>query len=379
MQGRDNGAPPSAPASVFPMTQLSEPDRLDADRMNAFARRMAESLNGAGVSLMASLGHQTGLFDAMAALPPSTSARIAEAAGLHERYVREWLAAMTTAGVVVFDAAADTYWLPPEHAASLTRASGPHNLALLAQYVGLMASVEEPVAACFRRGSGVSYTAIPRFQKIQAEISAARVDGTLLDDVLPLVPGLVDRLSAGISAADVGCGRGHALNVMARAFPRSRFFGFDLSRDAIAAARQEAETMRLSNVRYDARDASTFNAVKEFELVTAFDAVHVQPQPARLLRAIAAALRPGGVFLMAEPAASTRLEENLDHPLGSLLYALSVMHGMTVSLAAGGEGLGTMWGEQKARAMLAQAGFKNVVVERIDRDATNQYFIATSC
>lgn len=359
------------------MAHPPEATPLDPARMDAFARRMADALNGAGVALMASLGHQTGLFDAMASLPPATSSRIAEAAGLHERYVREWLAAMAAGGVVIHDAGAETYHLPAEHAASLTRAAGPHNLASLAQWVGLMAGVEEPVGACFRRGGGVGYTAFPRFQKLQAELSAARVDAFLLEGVLPLAPGLVDRLRAGIRVADVGCGRGHALNVMARAFPKSRFFGFDVSRDAIAAARTEAEAMRLSNVRYEARDAATFNAVRELDLVTAFDAIHDQPQPARLLRAIAGALTPGGVFLMSEPAASSRLADNLSRPLGALLYAFSVMHCMTVSLASNGEGLGAMWGEERARAMLAAAGFRNVTVERIDVDALNQYFIAT--
>jgi hypothetical protein len=194
-------------------------------------------MNEAALALMVSVGHRTGLFDAMAEMPAATSAEIASAAGLDERYVREWLAVMTTGRIVEHDGEAGTYSLPTGHAAWLTRAAGMQNLATGMQYIGLMAMVEDQIVECFRHGGGVPYSAFPRFQAVMAEDSGAVHDATLIDGTLPLVPGLTGRLADGIDVADVGCGSGHAVNLMAAAFPRSRFTGFDFSEAGIAAAR----------------------------------------------------------------------------------------------------------------------------------------------
>src|SRR6516164_10434016 len=201
-----------------------------------FAERMNRMLNEAALALMVSVGHRTGLFDVMAAMPAATSAEIAAGAALDERYVREWLAVMTTGGIVDHDGAAGSFSLPAGRAAWLTRAAGPGNLAIQAQYIGLLALVEDQIADCFRTGGGVPYSAFPKFQALMAEDSGAVHDATLLDVTLPLVPGLVDRLRDGIDVADVGCGSGHAANLMAEAFPRSRFTGFDISDTGLAAA-----------------------------------------------------------------------------------------------------------------------------------------------
>ena len=350
---------------------------FDQARAEAFAGRMVDVLNGAGIALMTSIGHQVGLFDAMAGLPPATSRRIAEAAGLNERYVREWLGAMATGRVVDHDPADGTYRLPAEHATWLTRAAGIDNLALQAQYVPLLAEVEQPLIDCFRRGGGVPYSAFPRFQRLMAEESGAVHDAALVDAILPLVPGLPARLEAGIDVADVGCGRGHAVNLMARAFPNSRFVGVDFSEEGVAAGRAEADALGLANARFEARDVTNLGGRGGFDLVTAFDAIHDQAQPARVLAGIAEALRPGGVFLMVDIAASSHVHENLDRPLAPFLYTISCMHCMTVSLALGGAGLGAMWGEQKAREMLAEAGFGRVEVKQVEGDIVNNYYVAT--
>ena len=201
----------------------------DPDAVQAFAGQVLGIVNHASLALMLSVGHRTGLFDAMAPLPPSTSAEIAAAAGLQERYVREALAALVMGGVVDYAPASGTYALPAEHAAVLTRAAGTHNLASLGQFVAVLGSVEDQVVECFRNGGGVPYEAFARFQEVMAEDSGPVFDETLLDSTLPLVPGLVERLRAGIDVADVGCGLGHAVTLMAGAFPRSRFTGFDFS------------------------------------------------------------------------------------------------------------------------------------------------------
>jgi SAM-dependent methyltransferase len=342
-----------------------------------FAERMTRMLNEAALALMVSVGHRTGLFDAMAGMPAATSAEIAAGAALDERYVREWLAAMTTGGVVDHDGPAESFSLPAERAAWLTRAAGPDNLAVQAQFIGLLALVEDQIVDCFRAGGGVPYSAFPKFQALMAEDSSAVRDATLVEVTLPLVRGLADRLRAGIDAAEVGCGSGHATNLMAEAFPRSRFVGLDISDTGLAAARAEASRKALTNVRFDERDAARLGEIARYDLITTFDAVHDQARPDLVLAGIARALRPGGVYLCVDVAASSNLPDNLDHPLGPLLYTISCMHCMTVSLAEGGMGLGTMWGEQKAREMLREAGFTSVETAHVSGDISNMYLIAT--
>ena len=350
--------------------------QVDPARQEAFAGKMLEILNGGFLSLMTSLGHRTGLFDAMAGLPPATSAQIAEAAGLNERYVREWLGAMVTGGIVEYDPAAVAYRLPPEHGASLTRAAGPDNLATMAQYMTLFAPVEGELIECFRKGGGIPYSSYPGFSELMAEESGQVFDATLVDVTLPLVPGLVERLERGIDALDVGCGSGHAANLMAKAFPASRFAGYDFGEEGIAAARAEAVELGLANARFEAMDVAAIDEPEGYDLITAFDSIHDQAQPRDVLARISRALRPGGTFLMVDIAASSRLEENVDHPLGPALYTVSCMHCMTVSLAYGGEGLGAAWGEQKALELLAEAGFTQVDVKRVDGDVWNSYYVA---
>ena len=167
---------------------------LDATRIETFGRQMGEVLNHGTLALLMSIGHQVGLFDALAELPPSTSHEIAGAAGLQERYVREWLGGMTVARVVEYDAHDRTYRLPPEHAAFLTRASGPDNLAGATQFLVLLAGVESSLVECFRQGGGVPYSKYTEFHRLMAEDSGAVFDAALLSAILPLVPGLPARL-----------------------------------------------------------------------------------------------------------------------------------------------------------------------------------------
>lgn len=349
---------------------------LDPDRIDAFAGQVLGVIANASTALTLSIGHRTGLFDTLAGLPPSTSDEIARAAGLHERYVREWLAAMLVGGIVEHDPEAGTWWLPPEHAAVLTRAAGPDNLAKLAQFIGLMAGVEHQVVRCFAEGGGVPYTAYDEFHALMAEDSKDQAEGILLDQVVPLVEGLADRLHAGIDVADVGCGSGHHLNVLAGAYPASTFVGYDFSEEAIAQARATADARGLSNVRFEVRDVADLSGTGPFDLVTAFDAIHDQAHPARVLRGIAEVLAPDGVFLMVDVRASSHPHENVDLPTAPFLYAVSLLHCMTVSLAQDGTGLGAAWGEQLAIRMLGQAGFESVEVHQVEGDFVNNFYVA---
>jgi 2-polyprenyl-3-methyl-5-hydroxy-6-metoxy-1,4-benzoquinol methylase len=348
----------------------------EKSKAEAFAEKMLGVINGAGVALMTSIGHRVGLFDAMAALPWSTSKQIAEGAGLNERYVREWLGAMVTGGVVEHEPVNNTFRLPPEHAAFLTRAASPNNLAVTAQFVSVLGAVEDRIIECFRRGGGVPYSAFARFHEVMAEESAQTVVAGLFEHILPLAAGVTEALAAGIDVLDVGCGSGRALNTLAAAFPKSWFTGFDLSEEAVGAARRDAEARGLSNVRFEVRDVTAVGEREQYDLVTAFDAIHDQARPALVLRGIADALRPGGLFLMQDIRGSRHVEKNLDHPVAPFLYTISAMHCMTVSLAAGGDGLGTMWGEETAVEMLAEAGFRDIEVRQLPHDFMNNFYVA---
>jgi len=349
--------------------------QLDTARADAFADRMVGMLNEASIALMASIGHRTGLFDAMADLPPSTSHTIAEKAGLHERYVREWLGAMTTGRVVEHDPEAGTYYLPPEHAACLTRAAAPNNIAMFAQYIPVLGQVEDPIIECFKNGGGVPYSKYPRFHEVMSEDSGQTVTFALLDAILPLVPDGIEKLRRGIDVLDIGCGSGRAANLLARTFPNSRVTGYDFSREAIENARGEAAKHNTANVYFEIKDVTHLNGDGKFDLITAFDAIHDQAHPDRVLAGIYHSLRDDGVFLMQDIAGSSHVHNNLDHPVGPLLYTVSCMHCMTVSLALDGAGLGAMWGREKAEAMLAEAGFKSVEVKQLEHDFQNYYYV----
>ena len=349
----------------------------DQARVDAFAKQMLGVLNSAALSLMISIGHKTRLFDTMADLPPSTSEQIAEAAGLHERYVREWLAAMVTGRIIEYDPTQGTYTLPQEHAALLTRSAGPSNLAVMQQYLVSIANVQDDIIDCFQHGGGVPYSSFPGFQQLMAEASADGLDARLVQVVLPLVTGLIERLQIGIDVADIGCGSGHAINLMAKAFPNSRFVGYDFSEEGIAAASEEARRLTLTNARFEVKDVSLLDIAEQFDLITAFDTIHDQARPMQVLNGIDRALRPDGTFLMVDTSGSSKLEENMRHPLGPFLYTVSCNHCMTVSLALDGDGLGTMWGEQKARQMLQDAGFTLQEVKRVKGDISNNYYISS--
>jgi 2-polyprenyl-3-methyl-5-hydroxy-6-metoxy-1,4-benzoquinol methylase len=353
-----------------------ESSALDSERSNAFAERMVGMLNEAALSLMASIGHRTGLYDMMAILPPSSSEQIAKAAHLNERYVREWLATQVIGHIVNYDAGSQTYHLPAEHAAFLTRKAEADNVALFCQYIALMGDVEDGIVNAFRHGGGVPYSEFPRFHQVMAEESAVTIVARLVDTILPAIPGLVERLDEGIDVLDVGCGSGRAINAMALAFPRSRFTGFDFSEEAVTNARNQAIAMGIRNSCFSVMDVAQMDERATCDLVTTFDAIHDQARPQEVLSAIARALRPHGTYLMQDIRGSSHLHNNLDHPTAPFLYTISTMHCMTVSLALGGDGLGTMWGEERAMDMLKTAGFNDVALVNFDHDANNTYYVS---
>lgn len=355
---------------------MNEETEVDQSKKEAFAGRMLAVLNDGFLALMVSVGHRTALFDTMATLAASTSEAIASKAGLQERYVRECLGALVVGKIVDYDPKAKTYVLPAEHAASLTRAAGEDNLASLIRFLPLVAKVEDQVVECFRKGGGVPYSEYQGFSEAMQEGSGPVFDGSLIDVVLPMVPDLKRALNQGIDVLEVGCGSGHALNLMAKHFPESRFVGYDLLEESVAEGRAKAKESGLTNTSFETKDVAAMTHAGQFDLVTAFDTVHDQAKPDVLLSGIARALKPGGTFLMSDVRASTHLEDNLDHPLGVFGYSVSCMHCMTVSLAYDGMGLGAMWGEEKAREMIEAAGLQILDVKQAEGDPLNNFYIA---
>ena len=270
---------------------------IDRKRVQEFARQVFGIYTGGVLTLMIELGYRNGLFEA-AAQGSATSEELAARAGLDERYVREWLGAMATGGVFDYDAATGRFTLPAEHAQVLTGPSS-RNLAPGSQTLRMLATRLPAVAECFRQGGGVPYSAFqPDFTEAMDASWRRIYDGLLIKAFLPLVKGVPERLQSGIRVADVGCGTGHAVNVMAREYPRSTFVGFDLGEQAIARGRAEASAMGLSNARFERLDATKLPPEPKFDLITSFDAIHDQRDPASALRRIAGALAADGLYIM---------------------------------------------------------------------------------
>lgn len=348
---------------------------FDREASDALLQRMRSAFQGTVVVLMVDIGRRTGMLDALAK-GPATPQELAERAGTHERHVREWLSALAVGEVVRYDATDGRFSLPPEHALWLTGTSHT-NLAGLASMLTGLAHRNDDVIEAFQTGGGVHYDRYrPHFTHAMDSLGRARYDALLVNGYLPLAQGLPERLRAGVRAADVGCGTGHCLNLMAQAFPASTFVGFDIAEDAIALARAEADAMGLTNVTFEVADVLHLPTDPAFDVLFAFDAIHDQADPAGVLARIRSALAPGGMLFMLDIKASSHLEDNLADPGNIVMYGISVMHCMQVSLAVGGAGLGTAWGTQLATRMLHEAGFDDVQVHtELPADPSNCIYV----
>jgi 2-polyprenyl-3-methyl-5-hydroxy-6-metoxy-1,4-benzoquinol methylase len=353
-------------------------NEFDTAKAGAFEERMGETLNAGALNLMISIGHRTGLYDIMAKMGVGTSQEIADRANLNERYVREWLGAMVTSNFVDHDHIANTYELPAEHAACLTRNSAPNNVAVYSQYIAVLGAVEDDVVDCFENGGGVPYERYKRFHEVMAEDSGQLVLPALHEHILPLVPGITDKLQEGIRMLDAGCGRGLAITKLAQDFSNSTFVGYDLSHEAVEYGNTEAKRLGLENLLFVQKDLTSFSDEADagsFDFVTTFDAIHDQADPSSLLRGIRKSLAADGVFLAQDINGSRHVHHNSEHPIGTLLYTISCMHCMTVSLAQNGDGLGAMWGRELAQEMLEDAGFGSIEVHDLEHDIQNCYYV----
>jgi 2-polyprenyl-3-methyl-5-hydroxy-6-metoxy-1,4-benzoquinol methylase len=343
--------------------------------MVSFDEELQDIMNKSALALMISIGHRTGLFDVMAKLPLSSSNDIAEKANLNERYVREWLGALVTSKIIDYDSKSSLYSISKDKSDLLTR-DGSFNFATSMQFIPVMAQVEDKILDCFTNGGGVPYESFHRFHEVMAEESSQTVLSELIDGILPLVTGLIEKLKQNIKILDVGCGSGRAINLMAKTFPTSHFTGYDFSNEVIQNAKNESLKLSLTNTCFEKQDAANFNHEEQFDVITAFDAIHDQANPEKVLGNIKNSLKPDGVFLMQDIAGSSKLENNMNHPLAPFLYTISCLHCMTVSLALDGKGLGAMWGKELATQMLKDAGFSSVEVKQLPHDPMNYFYIA---
>ena len=349
-----------------------------AAEAECFAERVLGILNDGALCLMLSIGHRTGLLDAMRLTPPATAKELADRAGLQVRYVREWLGAMAAGGIIRFDPATMRYWLPPEHAIVLTRAAAAENMAVFAQYIALIGSVEDDIVRCFREGGGVPYARYAAFHEAIAEIRCQSGLPSFDTLVLRLAPDLSRRLTEGAKLLDLGCGRGPIVTSLARTFPNSVFTGIDTSDEAIDAARGEASRQDLQNVTFFAADVEDFERWVEpssYDAVTTFD-IGYDPWPVNVMCGIHRALRNDGVFLLRVIKWASYKHENVRHALGTFLYTTSCLHSMAVSPALNGDGLAAMWGERKTLECLRDVGFRSIEMYELPQDMMSNWYIA---
>ena len=349
---------------------------IDGAAVEEFAGQLFGLFTGGAVTYLIEIGRRTGLFDA-AAGQPMTCQQLADRAGLNERYVREWLAAMATSGIFEYDPTTAHYWLPREHAVCLTR--GAADLAPVAALVTELGRHVAAVTDTFRSGGGVPWDAYkPEIHDLMDILWGPLYEETLIETILPLAPGILERLRAGARVADVACGTGAVVLILAEAFPQSMFVGYDLDADGLDRGRARAAAKGLHNVTFEQCDAAQLRPDQRFDVVVVFNAVHDQVDPAAMLRSAREALVPGGLFLMNEPRMPAALEDNLENPIAPFTYAVSTLHCMAVSLAHGGAGLGTGWGEETALRLLEEAGFGDVTVEATPGDPGNALFTTTA-
>ena len=337
------------------------------DEATAFTGRVLGDTAAAATVVMAAFGDRLGLFKSLAKAGPATSAALAKRTGLDERYVREWLNGMYAADYLMFDPAGSTYALPETHVPTLAAEPSPVFFGgVLQELIGAVQRYDAILDA-FRSGGGVHHSHLhPDVGLGTARFTAAWHDHLLVPEWLPLVPDTRALLERGADVADVGCGAGLACVHLARAFPASRFVGYDVSVEAVEAARMNAKAAGVEDrVSFEVRDASA-GLPRMFDVVTTFDVVHDAVAPRALLRSIRDALRAGGRYLCLDINCSDQTTKNVG-PIATLLYGFSLLYCMTTSLAEGGEGLGTLGlPESVLRSLASEAGFS--AVRRVEMD-----------
>jgi len=334
---------------------------VDDAKLEAFMGKLLGDLGGTMASMMAVLGDRLGLFKDLAERGPATSAELAERAGVDERYALEWLRAMASAGYLEHDPGSERFTLPPEQALAFAAEASPVFVGGAYQMLPEIFRPFDRLTEAFRQGGGVSQDAFgPAFWEGMERFSAGMFENQLLQQWIPAMPDVEEKLTRGARVADVGCGSGRALIKLAGAFPASQFVGYDAFEGQFARARRNADAAGVGDrVRFELLDAAA-GLPERFDVITTFDVIHDAVDPRGLLGAIHTALEPDGAYVMLEVNSADDPAENVG-PLASMFYGFSVFYCMTTSLAHGGEGLGTVGlPEAKVRELASETGFSAV-------------------
>ncbi|WP_243708409.1 methyltransferase domain-containing protein [Actinomadura sp. GC306] len=336
---------------------------LDMSAVGAFAERIAGVLTGGATAALMVVGDRLGLYRTLAEAGPVTPARLAGLTGTSDRYVREWLAQQAAVGIVRHDPADGTFTLPAEHAAVLATDDSPASMIGAAPMItGLHRRVDE-VADAFRTGRGIAWAdQDPVIFESTERFFRVGYRNSLLAEWIPALDGVRERLEAGATVADVGCGHGAPLLLLADAFPNSRFFGFDVHGPSIETARARAAEAGVSGrVSFEVRSCQDYPQ-DGYDLVTFFDSFHDLGDPVGAAAHARAALAPGGTLMLVEPVAGDDLPSTLDRvPTAGLNYAASTFLCTANSLSQPvGMALGALAGEARLRQVLHEAGFGSV-------------------
>ncbi len=333
---------------------------MDKARSQAFMMKVVGDLAAATAVSLVHVGDRVGLFRAMAGAGPLTREQLEQRTGIHPRYLEEWLAAMYCAGYVEHDADTDAWRLPDEHAVFFADPGHEHYLGGLFKGAPALAAMAPKVAEAFETGQGIPFHAYGEAEPLAIEhMNRAVYEARLVSYWLPAMPQVVQRLQAGGSAIDVGCGTGVIAVLMAQAFPAARITGLDVDARSIEIARENARRAGVQDrVRFVHQSATELAREGDgYDFVCTFDVVHDLPDPGGVLRRIREALAPGGAYLMVEPRVAERLQDNAANPFARMLYGISCLHCVPTSLAQGGPGWGACWGETRARLAAQEAGF----------------------
>ncbi|HEY6314734.1 MAG TPA: class I SAM-dependent methyltransferase [Streptosporangiaceae bacterium] len=331
---------------------------MDEQGVVDFLMKLAGDAAAAAGGLSVAIGDRLGLYPAMAGAGPLTAAGLAERTGLVERYLEEWLAVQAGLGYVEYDPDTRTFTLPDEHAAVLADEDSPAFLAGVFPVLRSLYATEDGLINAFRVGGGVGWDehSDPLYRGT-ARLFRPGYRQNIVDSWLPALDGMVDRLRAGARVADVGCGFGYSTIIMAVAFPKSTFVGIDYhapSLDAAAKAASEADV--TDRVSFEVAGGANFRGTG-FDLITCFDCLHDMGDPQAVARRVLEALADDGTWMLVEPAASGRLEENFN-PIGRFFLAASLAVCLPSAMAQHGPmALGNHAGEDALRAAVQSAGF----------------------
>lgn len=338
---------------------------INQEKLDEFVEKVINDLGATMNSALVFVGDKLGLYKAMSkANSPLTSEVLAKRTETNERYVREWLAAQTCSGYILYDPQANTYSLPAEHALVLADENSPTNLSGLFQHIISAIKTESSVTDAFRTGGGIDWSEHDYdFFEGQERFSRPNYQRNLVDSWIPALDnGLVeDKLKAGgAKVADIGCGYGTSTIIMAKAFPNSTFIGFDYHQPSIEKARKIAarEGLIEDRVRFEVASSTEFPG-SEYDLTTLFDCFHDMGDPIAVAKHIRDVLKQiDGVCMIVEFPFSDRLEDNKLNLLARAAYAASVFICLPASLAQkGAAGLGLLPGESKIREIMQAAGF----------------------